>query len=142
MQPQTHVADARPVVEALPPARPELQPLTVLQQDDAGARLVGRREVGLAERPGAVRAQVLDRAADVGVPDAALEELRHDRRLGDVLDAVDPRLVLGLRRRDVAAPRPLADRRPRDARERARLTGEQAPVRPACGHAHKDMRAR
>ena len=37
--------------------------------------------------------QPLDRAPDVGVRDAAAEQLADDRRLGDVLDAVDARLA-------------------------------------------------
>ena len=48
-----------------------------------------------AERPAAGEAP--DRAVDLGVRRAGLEQRAHERRLGDVLDAVEPRLLVALR---------------------------------------------
>ena len=54
--------------------------------------VAGRGERRLAQRPRAVVAEVRDREPDDPVADLALEQRPDDRRLGDVLNAVDVRV--------------------------------------------------
>src|SRR6185312_10973734 len=82
----------------------------------------------LAERPRAVVAEVRDREPNDPVADVSLEQRPDDRRLGDVLNAVDVRVAARLRGADVAPPRPLADRVPRHSDELARIAGGEVPV--------------
>src|SRR4051812_3400460 len=117
---------------ALPAARRQRVDAVAVAEDDPGAAAVGRRpERGLAQRPGPVLLrEAVDGAAHLLVPHPAAEQLADDRGFGDVLDAVHARVALRAGRADVAAPRPLADRGARDARELADLGGEEVAVWP------------
>lgn len=127
--------------EALPAARVERVDGAVVAQHDPRARLVGGRQPRVRERPGGLGvalaglAQPGDGGVDRLVPDAARQQLGDDRRLADVLDAVDTRVAVRLRRADQPAPRPLADGRAGDADELADVAGQQLPVRTRA-HAH------
>src|SRR5215213_10581789 len=109
-------------MQLLPPAAADVV------QRFIGARVhppFRRRKLGVGQGPVAVALpEVLNRPLDRGVRDSGLAELMHDHRLGDVLEAVDPRRPRRLRRSDVAVPCPLADLWPRDAGQVAYLVGE------------------
>ena len=75
-----------------------------------------------------------------GVGHAAVR--RTIEALGDVLEAVDVRVARRPRRADVPAPRPLADRRARDADEVGGLAGEEAAVGTLERHSRRVRRGR
>src|SRR5829696_482213 len=110
------LVDALDRDDALPAPRAELVPaaLGVQEQPRAAALLDGAQPCG-DQRPGGgavgLGAQPLHGPADDRPPHAAVEQGPDDGRLGDVLDGVDARVALGLGGADVAAARPLPDRR-------------------------------
>ena len=142
-------AGARPRAAAARPsaasraARARRRPRARAARSAAARRPRRRAERRLAERPVAVAPReppLARRTSAWRTPRSSSS--RDDRRLGDVLDAVDVRLAVGLRRADVAPARPLADRVAGHAGELAGLAGEEVPVQSrSCSHRPEGMRS-